>query len=454
MSLAIILFLPLLAGAQLIGTEVPEEHPPLTWSRCSSSGCTDVAGSIVLDAEHRWLRINDSSYASCYQYSQSTLEGGGFWSGCDSNEDCTKRCALEGGEYAYTGMMDFGERSVSMDYHRYQDFATKANLRAYLLEEENKYQTFILLDNEVAFDVDLSKVPCGLNAAIRFVAMDADGGTAKYPTQKAGAKYGAGFCDAQCTRSLRYVAGEANYEQWVPAERDPQGGEGSMGACCSEMSLWNSNKVSYTMASKPCINHEYDPCETDNCGHLGSILPNRCAREEGCDHNPYRLGNDDFFGPGNTVDTNASFTVVTQFQESGVNQYFIQDGKRIDPPAPHWNDIPDPNGGITEDYCNVRPEVFGSRDLFNEVGGWDQHVDALRQPMVMALSIDDDYYAYNLWLDGHYPLDLDPTVPGAVRGTCGLEESDPSYLRRAASKAAVTFSNFRFGPVGTTAKLG
>lgn len=209
MSILVACLFPLLASAQLVGTEVPEEHPSFTWSRCSSSSCTDVAGSIVLDAEHRWLRVNDTSYASCFEYSRSVIDGGAIWLNCDSNEDCTAKCALEGGDYAYTGMMDFeDERSLSMKYHFYKDFSNTVNLRAYLLEEENKYQMFTLLDNEVAFDVDLSKVPCGLNAALRFVAMDADGGTAKYPTQKAGAKYGTGYCDAQCPQSLRYVAGE------------------------------------------------------------------------------------------------------------------------------------------------------------------------------------------------------------------------------------------------------
>lgn len=122
------------------------------------------------------------------------------------------------------------------------------------------------------------------------------------------------------------------------------------------MFLWfrNSNKASYTMASKPCIDHEYKPCAGDNCGSLYNIRPSPCAREE------------------------------------GVKQFFMQDGEKIEPPAPHWEDLPDPEGGLTEDYCYARPVVFESLDLFNNVGGWHQHLDALRQPMVMALSIYDD----------------------------------------------------------------
>ena len=38
--------------------------------------------------------------------------------------------------------------------------------------------------------------------------MDADGGLAKYPTNKAGAPYGTGYCDAQCPRDLKFIAGK------------------------------------------------------------------------------------------------------------------------------------------------------------------------------------------------------------------------------------------------------
>ena len=35
------------------------------------------------------------------------------------------------------------------------------------------------LDKEFTFDVDVSNLPCGLNGALYFVAMDKDGGTSK-----------------------------------------------------------------------------------------------------------------------------------------------------------------------------------------------------------------------------------------------------------------------------------
>ncbi len=67
---------------------------------------------------------------------------------------------------------------------------------------------FTLMGNEFTFDVDLSTVDCGLNAALYFVGMEEDGGMKSYSTNKAGAKYGTGYCDAQCARDLKFVGGK------------------------------------------------------------------------------------------------------------------------------------------------------------------------------------------------------------------------------------------------------
>jgi len=66
--------------------------------------------------------------------------------------------------------------------------------RTYLINGDN-YQIFKLKNREFAFDVDVSNLPCGVNGALYFVEMEADGGKAKH-NAKAGAKYGLGYCDA------------------------------------------------------------------------------------------------------------------------------------------------------------------------------------------------------------------------------------------------------------------
>ena len=87
--------------------------------------------------------------------------------------------------------------------------------RLYLLEDDDHYQIFKLKNREFTFDVDSSQLGCGLNGALYFVEMDADGGKAKYPSNKAGAKYGTGYCDGQCARDLKWVKGKANVEGWA-----------------------------------------------------------------------------------------------------------------------------------------------------------------------------------------------------------------------------------------------
>ena len=56
------------------------------------------------------------------------------------------------------------------------------------------------------------------------IGMDADGGMAKYPTNKAGAKYGTGYCDAQCPHDIKFIDGIANSDGWVPSKTDVNSG--------------------------------------------------------------------------------------------------------------------------------------------------------------------------------------------------------------------------------------
>lgn len=76
------------------------------------------------------------------------------------------------------------------------------------MASDTNYQMFKLLNQEFTFDVDVSNLPCGLNGALYFSEMDADGGMAKFSTNKAGAKYGTGYCDSQCPRDLKFIDGQ------------------------------------------------------------------------------------------------------------------------------------------------------------------------------------------------------------------------------------------------------
>ncbi len=66
----------------------------------------------------------------------------------------------------------------------------------------------MLLGNEFTFDVDVSNLGCGLNGALYFVEMDQDGGISRFPANKAGSKYGTGYCDTQCPHDIKFINGE------------------------------------------------------------------------------------------------------------------------------------------------------------------------------------------------------------------------------------------------------
>ena len=219
-SLLICLFYLGLTAAQKVGNLQNETHPRLQWSSCAAGGgCEKRDGELTLDADFRWLHRVDN-YMSCYE--------GNTWNErfCSTVENCTNTCALEGADYAKVYGVKTANDSVSLRFRTNFDFAYNVGSRLFLMESKHRYQMFTLTDNELACDVDLSTVECGINSALYFVPMDPHGGRARYPTNAAGAQYGTGYCDASCPRSLRFVGGKANMEGWIPSETDEFSGKG------------------------------------------------------------------------------------------------------------------------------------------------------------------------------------------------------------------------------------
>ena len=54
-----------IASAQQIGHNTAEEHLPMSWKQCNGGQCYDEVGSVVLDANWRWLH-NNGGYTNCY----------------------------------------------------------------------------------------------------------------------------------------------------------------------------------------------------------------------------------------------------------------------------------------------------------------------------------------------------------------------------------------------------
>ena len=169
-----------------------------------------------------------------------------------------------------------------------------------------------------------------------------DGGMSEFSGNNAGAKYGTGYCGAQCPHDIKFINGEGNSDGWAPSSTDPNAGTGKYGSCCAEMDIWEANSISSAFTAHPCSKSGQYRCEGTECGDdsKGQRFDGICDKD-GCDLNPYRAGVHDFFGAGKTVDTSQKITVVTQFITSDgtdngdvveIRRKFVQNGKVIEHP--------------------------------------------------------------------------------------------------------------------------
>lgn len=199
-------------------------------------------------------------------------------------------------------------------------------------------------------------------------------------------------------------------------------------------------------------------CNGDNCG--GTYSETRYAGTcdpDGCDFNPYRMGNESFFGPGKIVDTKSKMTVVTQFITndntasgtlSEIKRIYVQDGKVI---ANSASDVSGVSGNsITSDFCTAQKKAFGDDDVFAQYNGMSGMSEGLEQGMVLVMSLWDDHYANMLWLDSNYPTNATASDPGVARGTCGTDSGKPAEVESDSADAKVIFSNIKVGPIGST----
>lgn len=190
-----------LSSGQGVGTNQAETHPSITWQKCTGKGsCADQKGEIVIDANWRWVH-DKSGYTNCYTDNTWNTTA------CPDNTKCAANCVVDGADYSATYGATTSGNALTLKFITKGSYATNIGSRTYLMASSTKYAMFTLLGNEFAMDVDLSKLPCGLNGAVYFVSMDEDGGMSKYSTNKAGAKYGTGYCDSQCPRDLKFING-------------------------------------------------------------------------------------------------------------------------------------------------------------------------------------------------------------------------------------------------------
>ncbi|CAK4204467.1 unnamed protein product [Aphanomyces euteiches] len=406
------------SNGQQIGAYSPEVHPVLQTQTCTKAGgCITQDSKIVLDSNWRWVHEIGGYYA-CHNQNgwNSTI--------CPDATTCAKNCAYEGVDYKASGITTTGS-SLSFEL----------NKRIYILEDDNNYKLYKLLNQELTFDVDLSQAGCNVNGALYLVEMDKTGG--RSANNPAGATYGTGYCDAQCGEGAPFVNGAANLNA-------------NIGTCCTEMDILEGNSISTSFTTHTCNKPGVYFCTTpQDCGDGNFHYQGTCDRD-GCGFNPWGMNQRSFYGPGAsfTIDSTKPYTVVTQFITDDntangnlveIKRFFVQNGKMVENPNANWPGFTQPSSSITDSFCAQAKTVFNSVNDHAAKGGLTGLGNALRRGLVVTFST---WTGDITWLDGTF-AGADPNKPGGSFGSCPSNAPTPTV-------APVTFSNIKVGDIGTT----
>ncbi|CZT12735.1 related to Endoglucanase 1 [Rhynchosporium graminicola] len=392
----------------------PEVHPKLTTWKCTKAGgCKEQTSLLVLDQlAHPVYQVNNPSLGCGAKGPPPNV------SVCPDEATCAKNCIVDGiPDYEKYGVKTSGDL---LTMHQLDKEGVKVTPRVYLLNEEgDKYDMLKLSGNELSFDVDSSKLPCGMNSALYLSEMDEQGG--KSELNPTGARYGGGYCDAQCY-TTPFVNGVGNIK--------------GKGVCCNEMDIWEANAVATAFAPHACNQTGLYQCTGAECADDG------VCDKDGCSYNTYVQGNKDFYGRGLTVDTNRPFTVVTQFPEvdgvmTEIRRLYIQDGKVIQNAAIKTTANVTGNNFLNDkDFCG-KP---GAAERYMDLGGTPVMGKALERGMVLIFSIWWDPTGFMNWLDS------------GNAGPCNATEGDPKQIIKVVSSPVVTWSKVKWGEIGSTYK--
>ncbi|KAF7334722.1 Glucanase [Mycena venus] len=441
------------ALSQLAGTNTVEIHPALTWQKCTGTGgtsCTTQSASIVLDANWRWLHQGTNGSTNCYT--------GNTWNttACPDGETCAANCALDGADYSGTYGISTSGNALTLKFvtvSQQPNIGSRAisqqpniGSRVYLMApgSTTEYQTFNYENQEF--------LPCGLNGALYFAQMDADGGVAKSNgANKAGPKYGTGYCDSQCPRDIKFINGVANSAGWTASLIDTNGGTGTMGTCCPEMDVWEANKIATAYAAHPCSILGQSTCTGTGCSapnSHGILFTQGTCDQAGCDFNSYRMGDTTFYGPGLPVDTSQKITVVTQFIGSPITEikrFYVQNGNVIPNSNSQISGVT--GNSITDSFCAAQKTAFGDTNTFASKGWVGRHVGSRWRWNGSEPAFEDDHAANMLSLDNQ---NQSPSSPGVTRGTCSESSGAPTDVESASANAQVIYSNIKFGSINST----
>eukprot|EP00419_Tripos_fusus_P001389 CAMPEP_0172670420 /NCGR_PEP_ID=MMETSP1074-20121228/10289_1 /TAXON_ID=2916 /ORGANISM="Ceratium fusus, Strain PA161109" /LENGTH=672 /DNA_ID=CAMNT_0013487333 /DNA_START=55 /DNA_END=2073 /DNA_ORIENTATION=- len=472
LSTAAVLSLLGVAGAQQTGTNKREEQPAITVATCTKSGgCRTEMKSVTMDAQWRWLHdARPNKFKNCISGSPPEWDSGV----CSGAAGCAEGCALEGisaTDYKHVYGVSEVPDGISLRFRTGEAVGS----RVYVMEDENTYKMFTLLNKEFSIDVEGADLVCGMNGAIYLVEMEANGGMGTNGNA-AGASLGTGYCDAQCPHDLKFINGLANLEGWHEVKTGPVG---KHGACCAEMDIWEANTKATALTTHACDEPGLLRCTGEGSNQCGDVKGDCdcclekwcscCGRYEGncdkdgCDFNPFRLGAEEFYGKGSgfTVDASKKVTIVTQFLTSDgtdtgdlveIRRLYVQDGKVIK--NAQTTNLGKSFDSITDEMCQAQTKGFGMpHDDFTKKGGLKGMGKALGRGMVLVLSLWDDLATKMHWLDSVSPEnnpDWPHDKPGVKRGPCPASGGNPHELRSMHGTATVTYSNIKVGEIDST----
>lgn len=421
--------------------DTPEVHPKLTTYKCTTSGgCVAQTNALVLESSQHHIYQKDNPDYSCGDWGS-----GANTTACPDEATCQQNCILQ-------GVSDYTERGVYTDgadltmLMLSEDGSEELSPRIYLLNEaEDAYEMLQLTGQELTFDVDMAKLPCGMNSALYLDEMEARGGqdSSSNNISVAGAAYGTGYCDAQCyvtpfqngvvSASITFGLGSGGAD--ILTGRCSQGNINGSGLCCSEMDIWEANSRANQVAPHTCNQTGVYLCDVDK----GECATGGVCDKSGCKQNPYSMGFPEYYGLGYEVDTSRPFTVVTQFHADETNtltsytRLYVQDDVVIEMPKVDVNGVE--QNAMDDAYCEAT-----NATEYMRLGATSGMGEALARGMVLIFSLWWDKSSNMTWLDS----------AAEGNGPCNATESNPTFIQQVQPDPQVTFSNIRWGDIGST----